>query len=66
MAKRSAAVTVPLFPAEKQAVQEAADEAGVSPTEFVRTWAHEGARLRQPYVTEDRRQPKDSERCGSL
>jgi len=59
MAKRTAAVTVPLFPAEKKAVQEAADEVGVSPTEFVRTWAHEGSRLRRlPYATIDRRQPK--------
>ncbi len=67
MAKRTAAVTVPLFPAEKQAIEEAADEVGVSPTEFVRTWAHEGSRLRRlPYAAKDRGEPKGSHRRGSL
>jgi hypothetical protein len=50
-ARRTKAVTVPLYPKEKMAVEEAAREAGVSPTEFVRCWAHEGSRVRRlPYA----------------
>jgi len=49
--RRTTTISLPLYPSEKRAVQEAAREAGVSPTEFVRSWAHEGSRLRRlPYV----------------
>jgi len=45
--RRTAAVTVPLFPVEREAAHEAAEAAGVSVTEFCRSWLREGTRLRK-------------------
>ena len=60
MARRTATVTLPLFQVERQAVIEAAEEAGVSMTEFARAWLREGTRLRTlPFLKNRSHQPAE-------
>ena len=57
-AKRSAAVSVPMFEIEKKAAQTVAESCGVSITAFCRGWIHEGMRLRRlPHVEHERESP---------
>ncbi len=58
--RRTAAVTIPLFPVEREAAHEAAEAAGVSVTEFCRSWLREGTRLRTlPFLKNRRHQPAE-------
>ena len=60
MARRTAAVTLPLFEVERQAAQEAAEEAGVSVTEFARSWLREGMRVRTlPFLKNRSHEPAE-------
>ena len=66
--RRTAAVTIPLFPVEREAADDAAEAAGVSVTEFSRSWLREGTRLRKlpPHVgTSGSERPAVDERRGT-